>query len=195
MFDPLVGTGNLIVAAANNLERTAKLYGVEVDLAAYELAEAMFFVTEAGDDVYCQDTLSLRRRRGGRPPDRLPAVAGRRRRRLLPLRSDQASPRERRGRRLVRRPRRKRLLHDSRRRRLPHRDPRRTGTSSASSSPARFAVRGMGKSILLVAEHARRRTSAHQKFCSPTSRPSRTPTPRPARSKASTSGLPTIFAD
>ncbi len=59
LFDPLVGTGNLLVAAANNLERETKLYGVEIDLTAYKLAEAMFAMTDAGNDVYCQDTLSF----------------------------------------------------------------------------------------------------------------------------------------
>ncbi|MFH0992770.1 MAG: hypothetical protein V1761_00305 [bacterium] len=59
LFDPLVGTGNLLVGAANQLDRETKLIGVELDLASYKIAEAMFMMTEHGDDVYCQDTLSF----------------------------------------------------------------------------------------------------------------------------------------
>jgi len=59
LFDPLVGTGNLLVTAANHLERETTLYGVENDMTSYKLAEAMFLMTDAGDDVYCQDTFSF----------------------------------------------------------------------------------------------------------------------------------------
>jgi len=59
ILDPLVGTGNLLVAAANQLERPTKLIGIELDFTSYKLAETMFLMTEHGDDVYCQDTLSF----------------------------------------------------------------------------------------------------------------------------------------
>ncbi len=57
LLDPLVGTGNLLVAAANQLERETKLVGVELDMTSYKLAETMFLMTEHGDEVFCQDTL------------------------------------------------------------------------------------------------------------------------------------------
>jgi site-specific DNA-methyltransferase (adenine-specific) len=59
LFDPLVGTANLLVAAANHLERPTTLYGVENDMVSYKLAEALFLMTDAGDEVFLQDTFSF----------------------------------------------------------------------------------------------------------------------------------------
>ena len=59
LFDPLVGAGNLIVTVANHLDRPARLYGVERDLTVYKLAEAMFAMTDRGDDLYLQDTFTF----------------------------------------------------------------------------------------------------------------------------------------
>ncbi|MFA5006233.1 MAG: hypothetical protein WC509_02010 [Candidatus Izemoplasmatales bacterium] len=59
LFDPFVGTGNLIVTAANHLDRPAALYGVERDMTSYKLAEAMFAMTDRGDDLYLQDTFTF----------------------------------------------------------------------------------------------------------------------------------------
>ena len=57
IFDPLVGTGNLITTVANQLKIPTHLIGVESDIESYHLANAMFDMMDYGDELYFQDTL------------------------------------------------------------------------------------------------------------------------------------------
>ena len=59
IFDPLVGTGNLISGLANNLEEQTTLVGVENDMIFYKLSQALFGMLEYGNNVYYQDILSF----------------------------------------------------------------------------------------------------------------------------------------
>lgn len=57
IFDPLVGTGNLITTIANQLKIPVSLIGVESNIESYHLAQAMFDMMDYGDELYFQDTL------------------------------------------------------------------------------------------------------------------------------------------
>jgi len=57
IFDPLVGTGNLITTVANQLKTPSQLIGVESNIESYHLALAMFDMMNYGDELYFQDTL------------------------------------------------------------------------------------------------------------------------------------------
>jgi site-specific DNA-methyltransferase (adenine-specific) len=57
LFDPLVGTGNLITTIANHSDKISKLIGVESNIESYRLAEAMFDMMDYGNELYFQDTL------------------------------------------------------------------------------------------------------------------------------------------
>lgn len=59
LFDPIVGTGNLLTTIANQIEVPVHLVGVEVDQLRYEISLAMFDMLNYGDDVYLQDTLTF----------------------------------------------------------------------------------------------------------------------------------------
>jgi site-specific DNA-methyltransferase (adenine-specific) len=60
VFDPLVGTGNLLTTVANHSKKTRlALCGVEQDRTMYPIARAMFDMMGYGDQVYFQDTLSF----------------------------------------------------------------------------------------------------------------------------------------
>jgi hypothetical protein len=60
IFDPLVGTGNLIAIIANSLESDVSLTGIDYDLNSYKLTSALFDMLGYGDQVYCQDTVSFK---------------------------------------------------------------------------------------------------------------------------------------
>ncbi|MGD9964237.1 MAG: class I SAM-dependent methyltransferase [Candidatus Izemoplasmatales bacterium] len=59
IFDPLVGTGNLLSGLANNLEKQVALVGVENDMMFYKLSQALLGMLEYGNDIYYQDILSF----------------------------------------------------------------------------------------------------------------------------------------
>lgn len=56
IFDPLVGTGNLITAVANQLKIPTNLIGVDSNIESYHLAMALFDMMDYGDELYFQDT-------------------------------------------------------------------------------------------------------------------------------------------
>ena len=60
IFDPLIGSGNLITCLANNLDRDTKLFGVDKDLTNYKLSQALFGMLEYGENVYFQDVLTFK---------------------------------------------------------------------------------------------------------------------------------------
>ncbi|MGE4378703.1 MAG: class I SAM-dependent methyltransferase [Candidatus Izemoplasmatales bacterium] len=59
IFDPLVGTGNLLSGLANNLEKQVALVGVENDMIFYKLSQALLGMLEYGNNIYFQDILSF----------------------------------------------------------------------------------------------------------------------------------------
>lgn len=59
LFDPLVGTGNLITCVANQIPQVCTLVGCDNDLSQYQLARSMFSMMEYSDQVYLQDTLTF----------------------------------------------------------------------------------------------------------------------------------------
>lgn len=60
VFDPLVGTGNLLTTFANHsTKKQLALCGVEQDKTVYPVARAMFDMMGYGDQVYFQDTLTF----------------------------------------------------------------------------------------------------------------------------------------
>ncbi|MGE4571976.1 MAG: class I SAM-dependent methyltransferase [Candidatus Izemoplasmatales bacterium] len=56
IYDPLVGTGNLITAIANQIEKDVSLVGVDYFGQSYEVAQALFEMLGYGDQVFFQDT-------------------------------------------------------------------------------------------------------------------------------------------
>jgi site-specific DNA-methyltransferase (adenine-specific) len=60
LFDPLVGTGNLLVTVANNLDKTVVPVGVDADLESFHLAESMFDMAEYEEGLYYQDTFTFK---------------------------------------------------------------------------------------------------------------------------------------
>ncbi len=60
VFDPLVGTANLLTTFANHsTKKQLALCGVEKDKTVYPVARAMFDMMGYGDQVYFQDTLTF----------------------------------------------------------------------------------------------------------------------------------------
>jgi site-specific DNA-methyltransferase (adenine-specific) len=59
VYDPLVGSGNLITSMANNLEKSLTLIGVDKDLVFSRLTQALFGMLNYGEDVYFQDALTF----------------------------------------------------------------------------------------------------------------------------------------
>lgn len=59
LFDPLVGTGNLLLTVANNLKKHVVPYGVENDIDSYKLAQAMFDMLDYEEGLFFQDTFSF----------------------------------------------------------------------------------------------------------------------------------------
>lgn len=59
IFDPLVGSGNLITSLANNLDKNVNLIGVDKEITYYKMAQVLFGMLEYGENVYCQDVLSF----------------------------------------------------------------------------------------------------------------------------------------
>jgi len=59
IYDPLVGSGNLISGLANNLEKNTVLFGTDKEIIYYQLAQALFGMLEYGDNVYFQDALTF----------------------------------------------------------------------------------------------------------------------------------------
>ncbi|MFA7561742.1 MAG: hypothetical protein WCY80_06545 [Candidatus Izemoplasmatales bacterium] len=59
VYDPLVGSGNLITSMANNLEKSMTLIGVDKDLVFSKLTQALFGMLNYGEDVYFQDALTF----------------------------------------------------------------------------------------------------------------------------------------
>jgi len=60
ILDPLVGTGNLLLTVANNLDKKVVPTGVDHDIESYHLAEAMFDMMEYPEGLYFQDTFTFR---------------------------------------------------------------------------------------------------------------------------------------
>jgi len=60
LFDPLVGTGNLITCVANHLEsKETTLVGVDDNIDQFLLAKAMFDMMDYGEQLYYQDSLNF----------------------------------------------------------------------------------------------------------------------------------------
>jgi site-specific DNA-methyltransferase (adenine-specific) len=60
LLDPLVGTGNLLLTVANNLQKTVIPAGVDRDIESYRLAEAMFDMMQYPENLYFQDTFTFK---------------------------------------------------------------------------------------------------------------------------------------
>ena len=56
IYDPLVGTGNLITSIANQLSQDVELIGVDHFGVSYELSQALFGLLGYGEHVFFQDT-------------------------------------------------------------------------------------------------------------------------------------------
>jgi len=59
IFDPLVGSGNLITGLANNLEGDITLIGVDKEMTYYKLSQAIFGMLEYGEAIFYQDVLTF----------------------------------------------------------------------------------------------------------------------------------------
>ncbi|MCK7486851.1 MAG: hypothetical protein MZU97_16130 [Bacillus subtilis] len=59
VFDPIAGTGNLLVTIRNHLKKAATLFGVEHDEQRYPLLQATFDLLELADHAYFQDTFTF----------------------------------------------------------------------------------------------------------------------------------------
>jgi len=59
ILDPLVGTGNLLTAVANQSDLNLKLVGVDSDMSSYKLTSALMDLLGYGDQVFLQDTMSF----------------------------------------------------------------------------------------------------------------------------------------
>ena len=60
IFDPLVGTGNLLLTVANNIKAEASIYGVDSNEVLIRVASQMSLLMDYGNEMLCQDTLSVR---------------------------------------------------------------------------------------------------------------------------------------
>ncbi|QWC00078.1 hypothetical protein KHQ88_00490 [Mycoplasmatota bacterium] len=56
IYDPLIGTGNLIASIANQLEIDVDLFGVDNFPLSYELSQALFGLLGYGENIFFQDT-------------------------------------------------------------------------------------------------------------------------------------------
>jgi site-specific DNA-methyltransferase (adenine-specific) len=56
IYDPLIGTGNLITSIANQIERDVELIGVDNFGMSYELSQALFGLLGYGNQIFYQDT-------------------------------------------------------------------------------------------------------------------------------------------
>lgn len=56
IYDPLIGTGNLITSIANQMEKDAELIGVDNFGISYELSQALFGLLHYGNQIFYQDT-------------------------------------------------------------------------------------------------------------------------------------------
>ena len=59
IFDPLVGSGNLITGLANNLDGEITLIGVDKEMTYYKLSQAIFGMLEYGEAIFYQDVLTF----------------------------------------------------------------------------------------------------------------------------------------
>ncbi|MDD3126694.1 MAG: hypothetical protein WC479_03935 [Candidatus Izemoplasmatales bacterium] len=60
LFDPLAGTGNLLLTVANNMSQTVIPIGVDNNIDSYNLAVAMFDIMDYGEGIYYQDTFTFK---------------------------------------------------------------------------------------------------------------------------------------
>ncbi|MFP4478849.1 MAG: class I SAM-dependent methyltransferase [Candidatus Izemoplasmatales bacterium] len=58
IYDPLIGTGNLLAAIANQIEEDVELIGVDNFGMSYELSQALFGMLGYGNNIFFQDTLT-----------------------------------------------------------------------------------------------------------------------------------------
>ena len=58
IFDPLIGTGNLVYSVLNYLEKEIKVYGIDNDLLKCNLARNLGDLMDVENEVFCQDTLT-----------------------------------------------------------------------------------------------------------------------------------------
>jgi len=56
IYDPLIGTGNLITTIANQIEKDVDLIGVDNFGVSYELSQALFGLLGYGNQIFFQDT-------------------------------------------------------------------------------------------------------------------------------------------
>ena len=56
IYDPLIGTGNLITSIANQLQKDVELIGVDNFGISYELSQALFGLLGYGNQIFFQDT-------------------------------------------------------------------------------------------------------------------------------------------
>ncbi len=56
IYDPLIGTGNLIASIANQIHKEVDLVGVENFGISYELSQALFGLLNYGNQIFFQDT-------------------------------------------------------------------------------------------------------------------------------------------
>ncbi|MBU1144302.1 MAG: N-6 DNA methylase [Firmicutes bacterium] len=59
IFDPLIGTGNLLTCIGNHIEAEVELIGVEHNEESYKLARALFDMMDYKDNLFFQDTLTF----------------------------------------------------------------------------------------------------------------------------------------
>lgn len=59
LFDPLVGSGNLLYTIANQLDSEATLYGIDEDRLHCDLARNLGDLLDYEANIYCQDTLTF----------------------------------------------------------------------------------------------------------------------------------------
>jgi site-specific DNA-methyltransferase (adenine-specific) len=59
LFDPLVGSGNLLYTVANQLDTSPVLYGVDQDRLHCDIARNVGDLLEYEANIYCQDTLTF----------------------------------------------------------------------------------------------------------------------------------------
>jgi len=60
LFDPLAGTGNLLVTVMNQLAQSLTAILVEADEQIAKIARVFLAMLEYNDDIYCQDTLTFK---------------------------------------------------------------------------------------------------------------------------------------
>ncbi|MDA3931982.1 MAG: N-6 DNA methylase [Tenericutes bacterium] len=58
IYDPLIGTGNLLASIANQIDIDVELFGVENFGMSYELSQALFGMLGYGNNIFFQDTLT-----------------------------------------------------------------------------------------------------------------------------------------